>query len=63
MILLDPDSDIGVIARRDRNAERILPEILRVMGAQYAGGDRNIEMNVNLAYEYADAMEARRTQR
>ena len=59
MSLLDPDSDIAAITRRDRNAERVLPEIIRHMGAMELFRDL-VTINVKLAYEYADEMERQR---
>lgn len=62
MPLLDPDSGIAAISRRDKNAERALPEIIRMMGAQYAAG-QHVQSNADLAYQYADAMEVARTKK
>lgn len=61
MSLLDPDSDIAAITRRDRNAERVLPNIVSICFQDTPMPNENKEeMFARKAYEIADAMEARR---
>ena len=59
MTMLHPDGEISTIARRDTIAAAVLPEIIHMMGAQYSMGD-NVKTNVQLAYQYADAIERER---
>lgn len=63
MSLLDPDSDIAAIARRDRNAERVLPNIVSICYQDtLVDGETREEMFARKAYEIADAMERQRKQ-
>jgi hypothetical protein len=62
MSILDPDSDISVITRRDKNATAALPEIIRsCVYDTCEQGEMRHEMFARKAYATADAMERHRT--
>ena len=60
MSILDPDSDIAAIARRDKNATAALPEAIRIVMSFNASSDRLPTDAANIAYRIADAMEQER---
>lgn len=61
MSLLDPDSDIARIARRDKNATAALPSVVEVCARDMTErGETPPEMFARKAYEIADAMERQR---
>lgn len=60
MSIIDPDSDIAVTARRDKNASLALPEAIRIVVSFNTSSDRMPTDAANIAYRIADAMEAER---
>ena len=64
MSILDPDSDIAAIARRDANASKALPAVIDACkGDTRKGGESAPEMFARKAYDIADAMERERDKR
>ena len=62
MSILDPNSDIAAIARRDANASKALPAVIEACkGDMREGRETTAEMFARKAYEIADAMERQRT--
>jgi len=62
MSILDPDSDIAAIARRDKNATSALPSvIIACKNDTREHGEKMHELFARKAYEIADAMERQRT--
>ena len=61
MSILDPDSDIASVARRDRNATEALGAIIRMYSRDMIEpGETKAEMFARNAYAVADAMERQR---
>lgn len=56
----DPSGDIAAIERIDRNASRVLHALIRDTKSEFLSVD--MRRNVDLAYKYAEAMEARRAE-
>lgn len=64
MSIFDPDSDIAAIARRDVNASKALPAVIRACKSDMLErGEDHAEMFARKAYEIADAMEKERAKR
>ncbi len=62
MSILDPDSDIAAIARRDLNARTSLPALIQVCAHDKPNdNETKEEMFARRAYAIADAMERQRT--